>query len=1153
MKNNKYQHMKKIYLFFVFLIGFTLKHNAQTGAALNFDGANDYVYINHNSTLNVSEFTIETWVKWNGSAAPVEFISSKGFENLEIHITNSNNSIRFIPVPNLFLDTNANTLTPNVWTHIACVYKPSSATAKIFINGVDMPFSTSGTSTTATTISNNTNNFVIGQRSNFTLPFQGSLDEFRIWNKALSQVEIINSMNCEIPNAETGLVANFHINQGTENEANTSITSLIDSSEIGNNGILSNFALTGSASNFVGNSPIVSGTVCTGQVYFVNRNVLVSGNGLSWATAFKTLQEALEVPNIKEIWMAQGRYVPTKDHLGNATPLNNKTKTFVLPNNLKIYGGFNGTETNRNQQNFTTNVTTLSGDFLNNDALTGIGNTISITNNEENVYHVLVSINNSVNTLLNGITVSGGNGGLVGATTISGIVVEDQSGGGIYIENSSPKFENVIFTKNRSGAGVGGSVRAKNSNSTFKNCNFEYSIAVYGGAFLHESSSITISNCLFLGNKATATGGGLFNNGGSTTTINNSNFSLNAASTGGGAHNASNSNTTYNLCDFNGNFTTDPYAGGAGFYNGNSSVVTVNKSNFNNNNSVRGGGIYGFNTTLSINDCVFNANLTYTVPLIGDSIAYGGAIFCTGSTLNITNSIFQNNSGSSSAGVAIAFRNCTALLTKCNFNNNIGSGFAVEYEYGVVTFKECVFENNPSGGVWSNSNSASSFTNCIFTGNTNTSIFARGLTYVTNCTIVGNNSSNPTLNSNNYGNLIIKNSIISNNASGVVVDAQSSLGISYTNIAGGAPGLGNLDLPNYFTNITSPKGADGIWFTADDGFQLGCNSGAYNTANSTDAPTLDALNVTRPQFEALDMGAYESTTNLTSTLAPPVAAVSQTLCLGATVAELQATGTNIKWYNGLGANAQLLPSTTVLIFGANYYCSQSNANCESNRTQIVVNLLITEAPTVTATQTFCGGSTVANLVPSSTAIKWYNSLTGGVALNSSDLLSTGNYYASLTEFGCESTARSLVNVVVNTTSLPTAATSQIFCGNVTVANLTATGTNIKWYSTSTETTPLANNVVLTTQTYFVTQTISGCESSRVAINVFVSNNQTKYVNANVPSSGNGLTWATAFKTIQEAINTSCEGEVWVAQGTYFQPCIRQVVMAAQLIEIFLYI
>ena len=70
---------------------------------------------------------------------------------------------------------------------------------------------------------------------------------------------------------------------------------------------------------------------------------------------------------------------------------------------------------------------------------------------------------------------------------------------------------------------------------------------------------------------------------------------------------------------------------------------------------------------------------------------------------------------------------------------------------------------------------------------------------------------------------------------------------------------------------------------------------------------------------------------------------------------------------------------------------------------------------------------------------------------------------------------------------PTASATQVFCGSATVANLTATGTSIQWYSASTGGTPLSSSTALVNgNKYYASQTVSGCESPRTEVTVTIN-------------------------------------------------------------------
>lgn len=216
--------------------------------------------------------------------------------------------------------------------------------------------------------------------------------------------------------------------------------------------------------------------------------------------------------------------------------------------------------------------------------------------------------------------------------------------------------------------------------------------------------------------------------------------------------------------------------------------------------------------------------------------------------------------------------------------------------------------------------------------------------------------------------------------------------------------------------------------------------------------------------------------------APTVTEAAQTLCGGSTVANIAATGTGLKWYTA-STGGTALAATAVLTDNTTYYASQTVDGCESvARTAVAITITTVAAPTVDdATQEFCNSATVAGLAATGTAIKWYDEATGGAALEATVALTNGGtYYASQTVAGCESTARTLVTVTINTPAAPTATATLTVCNAGTVANLEATGTagaTIAWYDEATGGTALAATVALTNGgTYYASQTIEGCES-----------------------------------------------------------------------------
>lgn len=106
----------------------------------------------------------------------------------------------------------------------------------------------------------------------------------------------------------------------------------------------------------------------------------------------------------------------------------------------------------------------------------------------------------------------------------------------------------------------------------------------------------------------------------------------------------------------------------------------------------------------------------------------------------------------------------------------------------------------------------------------------------------------------------------------------------------------------------------------------------------------------------------------------------------------------------------------------------------------------------------------------------------------------GQYRIVIRKSGTSPATLMPLSLVVTGTGLaaPTA-TAQTRCANQTVASLVATGTDIKWYDASSGGTALATTTLLTTGTYYASQTVDGTESSRTSVVVTVNPNTTPSV------------------------------------------------------------
>ena len=245
--------------------------------------------------------------------------------------------------------------------------------------------------------------------------------------------------------------------------------------------------------------------------------------------------------------------------------------------------------------------------------------------------------------------------------------------------------------------------------------------------------------------------------------------------------------------------------------------------------------------------------------------------------------------------------------------------------------------------------------------------------------------------------------------------------------------------------------------------------------------------------------------------ATPTGTTSINYCVGSIATALTVTGTSLKWYTvaTTGISSTTAPTPTTTNTGSqNYWVSQTLNNCESARLQITVTVgAATSAPTVTSSAvSYCQNSTATALSATGTSLKWYSSSTEGTGSNTAPtpITSTAgitNYYVSQTSNGCES-ARTNIAVTINAAPQAPSVTSLInYNVGETASVLTATGTNLKWYTmatsgTASTTAPTPSTANVSSITYYVSQTnTSGCESARASIVVSVSNNYKIYKTA----------------------------------------------------------
>ena len=283
----------------------------------------------------------------------------------------------------------------------------------------------------------------------------------------------------------------------------------------------------------------------TTQVIFVKQGA--TGTGTSWQNALGNLNTALEQAAFgDEIRVATGTYHPTTTADRNAA--------FAIPDGVKVYGGFAGTESSLEERNLSLSPTILSGEI----GTPGIA---------DNSFNVVVTKNVSSSTLIDGFIISDGNASGEGQEAS-----RNRSGGAWYNDGSA-----------------GGS-----SNPTINNCVFRENFGRDGAALYNNGiegeSSPTLTNCTFINNEAGLDGGAIYNNG----------------------RNRGKSNPVLQNCTFEKNVGTYGGAIFSAIDDGVCNLYLENCSFKENMAYLRGGAVFSMNGKqscyLEFSDCIFDGN-----------------------------------------------------------------------------------------------------------------------------------------------------------------------------------------------------------------------------------------------------------------------------------------------------------------------------------------------------------------------------------------------------------------------------------------------------------------------------------------------------------------------------------------------------------------
>lgn len=220
------------------------------------------------------------------------------------------------------------------------------------------------------------------------------------------------------------------------------------------------------------------------------------------------------------------------------------------------------------------------------------------------------------------------------------------------------------------------------------------------------------------------------------------------------------------------------------------------------------------------------------------SIGAGGIVCSGGATPTVEDCIVRGNRGKFGGGVSGSpvLRRCVILDNTASLTHGGGVYGAPQMEFCVVasnsatsadgggvylvggsaTIRDCVviengavFANSSGGGIYIDSTATATIERTVIAANFATGGAFAGLgggvyaeapgSRVTSCAVIGNSvSGSSTLGAGLFGPLVVENTIVRDNLGGP--DVSNTGSVSYSDVTGGYPGIGNTDVDPLFVD-----------------------------------------------------------------------------------------------------------------------------------------------------------------------------------------------------------------------------------------------------------------------------------------------------------------------------------------------------------------
>lgn len=203
---------------------FSTPDNISSGNCLDFGIANEFVTVPYSASLQPTDITLEMWINQHGPTVGTSSASIINHRNgfgttwysWAVFVGDGGNINVHTEGPSTWSDVTSvpvGTIQQNQWYHFAFTYNATTTQTEIYVNGV-----LTGGQITGNQLHYQANMPTrIGEwnKVGTSNPFNGQIDEVRIWNTARTQTQIRDNMCQPLLGNEAGLVGYWNMNEGT--------------------------------------------------------------------------------------------------------------------------------------------------------------------------------------------------------------------------------------------------------------------------------------------------------------------------------------------------------------------------------------------------------------------------------------------------------------------------------------------------------------------------------------------------------------------------------------------------------------------------------------------------------------------------------------------------------------------------------------------------------------------------------------------------------------------------------------------------------------------------------------------------------------------------------------------------------------------------